>query len=98
MEQYKSTLDDKQIQSIEKERSCTELKRVGKIEKRNHAQMLHELGKPKRPVNGYLLFKAEEHKKGNETIASIGAKWLSFSWDEKEKYNEKAREALEEYK
>lgn len=97
---YLSQLTDQQKDDIRQAR-------VDKVEervKREHKKKLKELGRPKRPMNGFLLFSADKKPKNlnrdqnREQIKQMAQEWAQMSEKEKAPYNNRAADALVKYR
>lgn len=97
---YLSQLTDQQKDEI---RLAREEKTEEKA-KRIYRRKVKELGRPKRPLNGFFLFCAEQKPKNlnkEENITQLkllGQKWSQLSEEEKAPYNARAAEALVKYR
>lgn len=97
---YFGQLTDQQKQDIRQAR-------VDKSEdkaKREHRKRVKELGRPKRPLNGFLIFCGEQKPKSvtkednKSQIKSMADKWGKLSEQDKEPYNRKAADLLVKYR
>lgn len=59
---------------------------------------LKKLGKPNRPLSAFLLFYAEQRKKGKTTATLVKDKWISLDESQKTVYKQKAAVLTEEYR
>lgn len=96
---YLSQLTDEQKVDIRQARAEKSEEKA----KREHRKKVKDLGKPKRPLNGFLLYLTEFRPKNlnkdenKEQIKLIGQKWSQLSEAEKAPYNSRAAEALVKY-
>lgn len=96
---YLSQLTDQQKEEIRQTRA----EKTEEKAKREYRKKVKELGKPKRPLNGFLLFCADVkpknlNKQENQSqIKLMGQKWAQLSEAEKAPYNSRAAEALVKY-
>lgn len=97
---YLSQLTDDQKEEIRQSR-------VDKTEekaKREHRKRVKDLGKPKRPLNGFLMY-CQDQKPKNLTrdenrsqIKTLSEKWTKLSEIQKEPYQRRAADALVKYR
>ncbi|XP_058817947.1 transcription factor A, mitochondrial [Topomyia yanbarensis] len=93
---YLNQLTDQQKNEIREARAQKHDDKV----KREHRKRVKELGKPKRPLNGFLLYCADNKainlsKEENKLeIKKMAEKWGKLSDAEKEPYTRRAAEAL----
>ncbi|XP_055613867.1 transcription factor A, mitochondrial [Uranotaenia lowii] len=97
---YLSQLTDQQKVEIRQARSDKAEEKT----KRDHKKRLKELGKPKRPLNGFLLYCAERRPKNltkeqnREQIKKLAEAWSKLGAAEKEPYNSRAADGLVKYR
>ncbi|XP_058449725.1 transcription factor A, mitochondrial [Malaya genurostris] len=93
---YLNQLTDQQKDEIRQAR----LQKQEDKDKREHRKRVKELGRPKRPLNGYLLYCAEHKttsmsREENKThIKKMAEVWGKLSEAEKQPYNQRAADAL----
>lgn len=96
---YLNQLTDQQKEDIRQAR----LKKTEDKVKRDHRKRLKELGKPKRPLNGYLLFCFDDrptklNKEENVRFLKTKAeRWGKMTDAEKDPYNRRAADGLVKY-
>lgn len=97
---YLSQLTDQQKDEI---RQAREDKTEEKV-KREHRRKVKELGKPRRPLNGFLLYcidikpKNLNKEENKSQIKLMAQKWSQLSEAEKAPYNSRAAEGLVKYR
>lgn len=97
---YLSQLTDEQKDEIRQARADKTEEKA----KREYRRKVKELGKPKRPLNGFLLFCADTkpknlNKEENKSqVKLMGQKWSQLSEAEKAPYQRRAAEALVKYR
>lgn len=97
---YLSQLTDEQKNEI---RQAREEKTEEKA-KRDHRKKVKELGRPKRPLNGFFLFCADQKPKNlnkeenRSQLKLLGQKWSQLSETEKVPYTTRAAAALVKYR
>lgn len=97
---YLSQLTDQQKDEIRQARA----EKIEEKTKREYRKKVKELGKPKRALNGFLLYCADNKPKslGKEEnksqIKLMAQKWAQMSEAEKAPYNSRAAEALVKYR
>uniref|UniRef100_A0A182TCJ6 HMG box domain-containing protein n=1 Tax=Anopheles maculatus TaxID=74869 RepID=A0A182TCJ6_9DIPT len=97
---YLSQLTDAQKEEIKLER---QQRNEGKV-KREQKRLLKELGRPKRPMNGYLRFCAQNKpalglsKEDNKMqMKNLGMQWRRLSDAERERYSKEAEADMKRY-
>lgn len=97
---YLSQLTDAQKQELKLERQQKQEDKV----KREHKRLMKDLGRPKRPLNGYLLFVANNKPKPGLSkeenklqMKSLGHQWKHLPDAEKERYTREAEEEKKRY-
>ncbi|XP_058057347.1 transcription factor A, mitochondrial [Anopheles bellator] len=97
---YLSQLTDADKEQLKHERQ----QKAEDKAKREHRRMLKQLGRPKRPVNGFLRFSAQNKSKTGMPreermllMKDLGQKWRNLPSSEKERYNREAQEDLVRY-
>ncbi|XP_050072305.1 transcription factor A, mitochondrial [Anopheles maculipalpis] len=97
---YLSQLTDAQKEEIKHERQ----QRIDGKMKREQKRALKELGRPKRPMNGYLRFCAQNKpvlglsKEDNKIqMKNLGMQWRRLTDAEKERYNKEAEADMKRY-
>lgn len=97
---YLSALTEEQKQEIRQAR----VEKTEEKAKREYRRRVKELGKPKRPLNGFLLFCADQKpkqltKEENQSyIKQLAEKWAKMGDTQKEPYTKRAAEALVKYR
>uniref|UniRef100_A0A1Q3F5F9 Putative transcription factor a mitochondrial n=1 Tax=Culex tarsalis TaxID=7177 RepID=A0A1Q3F5F9_CULTA len=97
---YLSQLTDEQKEEIRQNRvEKSEVKA-----KREHRKRVKELGKPKRPLNGFLLYCQDQKPKNlnreenRSQIKSLSEQWSKLSEAQKEPYQRRAVDAVAKYR
>lgn len=96
---YLSQLTDQQKDEIRQARA----EKTEEKAKREYRKKIKELGKPKRPLNGFLLYCADikpktmSKEENQSQIKLMGQKWAQLTEAEKAPYNNRAAEALAKY-
>ncbi|XP_055542392.1 transcription factor A, mitochondrial [Wyeomyia smithii] len=96
---YLNQLTDQQKDDIRQDR----LKKLEEKSRREQRKRIKELGKPKRPLNGFLLYVLEQRPKNlnreenSAYLKSMGERWAKMSEAEKEPYNRRAADGLAKY-
>lgn len=97
---YLSQLTDQQKEDIRQARADKTEERA----KREYKKKLKELGRPKRPLNGFLLYSADKKPKNlnkdqnRAQIKQMAQDWAKMSDKEKGPYNDLAAAALVKYR
>lgn len=97
---YLSLLTDKDKEQIRQDR----LEKTEEKAKREHRKRVKELGKPKRPLNGFLLYCIDQKPKNlnreqnRKQIKELAQKWSNMSDSEKEPYNSRGADAKAKYR
>lgn len=97
---YLSQLTDQQREDIRQARSEKSEEKA----KREHRKKLKDLGRPKRPLNGFLLYIADRKPKNlskeenKQQLKLLAQKWAQLSDADKAPYNAQAAEALVKYR
>lgn len=97
---YLSQLTDQQKEDIRQAR----VEKTEEKAKREYRKKVKELGRPKRPLNGFLLFCADKKPKNlskeenKSQVKLMAQKWAQLSDAEKAPYNARAAEALVKYR
>lgn len=97
---YLSQLTDEQKEEIRQSR----VEKSEEKAKREYRKRVKDLGKPKRPLNGFLLY-CQEQKPKNLTrdenrsqIKSLSEQWSKLSETQKEPYQRRAADAVAKYR
>ncbi|EAT34084.1 AAEL013643-PA [Aedes aegypti] len=97
---YLSQLTDQQKQDIRQART----EKTEEKAKREYKKKVKELGRPKRPLNGFLLYCADKKPKNLSKeenklqLKLMAQKWAALSEMDKAPYNTRAAEALVKYR
>lgn len=98
--QYLSQLTDQQKEDIRQARSDKTEEKA----KRDHRKKVKDLGRPKRPLNGFLLFcadnkpKVQSKEENKQQLKLMAQKWAQLSEVDKTPYKARAAEALVKYR
>lgn len=99
---YERKLTDEQREALHQQKQWTQRKRKQNRENRKQKRLLCDLNKPKRPMNAFLLFIAEQQKlskseaKGNQ-VTLCRSKWKEMSDVDKKPYFKAAADLMEQF-